>query len=193
MQLSSYLGLPLAFTLLLTACATAGPSAEPTNVPPAPGATGLPVTVTSAPADATVTPITPSRTAAPTNTPFLRFTATVPVPADTAIPATTLPVGTPSITITVTMNDMRFQPSELTVRSGETVHLELQNPDRLEHAFVIADANVAVVLSPMSEQEVDFVVNLPPGTYYIHCPILDEGGDHEVNGMTGKLIVEAAP
>ncbi|HLF03119.1 MAG TPA: cupredoxin domain-containing protein [Anaerolineales bacterium] len=146
--------------------------------------------MTSAPADATVTPITPSRTAAPTNTPFLR---TVPVPADTTIPATTLPVGTPSITITVTMNDMRFQPSELTVRSGETVHLELQNPDRLEHAFVIADANVAVVLSPMSEQEVDFVVNLPPGTYYIHCPILDEGGDHEVNGMTGKLIVEAAP
>jgi plastocyanin len=97
------------------------------------------------------------------------------------------------MTITVTMNDMSFQPSELRVRTGELVRLELQNPDRLEHAIAIPDAHFSQALSPGSAQEVDFLVDLPPGSYYLFCPIVDEGGSHEANGMVGTLIVEAAP
>lgn len=134
--------------------------------------------------DHAAVPTTPSRPG---------FTATALAPGDTVVPATAVPLGTPTITIIVSMSDMSFRPSELRVRSGETVHLELQNPDRLEHAIVIADADVAVVLSSGSEQSLDFVVDLPPGTYAIVCPISDEGGSHEASGMVGKLIVEAAP
>ena len=91
------------------------------------------------------------------------------------------------------MDDMRFQPAELIVPAGETVHLDLENPDQLDHALAIPDAAVLQAVSPGGAQGVDFVVDLPPGEYYLLCPISDEAGSHEANGMVGTLVVEAAP
>jgi plastocyanin len=91
------------------------------------------------------------------------------------------------------MDDMKFAPAELRVRAGETVHLDLVNPDLLEHALVIPDAGVSETLAPEARRGIDFAVALAPGSYPLFCPITDEAGNHQANGMEGTLVVEAAP
>lgn len=95
------------------------------------------------------------------------------------------------MTITVTMNEYQFRPSTLTARAGETIRLSFQNIDHLIHAFRIPDAGFSTVVSSGATREVDFVVDLPPGSYYFYCPI-QEAGNHEELGMVGTLIVEEA-
>ena len=191
MKTFSQISLSIAVAGLLAACSGAEPAA-PSGTPPAPGASATTVVATAASTEAPAITGAPSRTAPPTQSPEAP-TATRPAATDTAVPATTGPAAAASITLTVTMDDMRFQPDELTVRAGETVHLDLENPDRLEHALVIADAGVSQAVAPGATRGLDFVVNLPPGSYPIFCPISDEEGNHQANGMVGTLVVEAAP
>ncbi|MCC6192296.1 MAG: cupredoxin domain-containing protein [Anaerolineales bacterium] len=180
------LGSTFVLAALLAACSTGEPAPAPIESPAALEATAAP---TTAPAATSA----PSSTAAATPT-SMPLTETPPAATATALPAATSgPAASASVTLTVTMDEMRFQPAELRVPAGETVRLDLQNPDRLEHSLVIADAGFAEALAPGASRAVDLAVALPPGSYAFFCSIVDEEGSHQANGMEGTLVVEAVP
>ncbi|MBI3740957.1 MAG: cupredoxin domain-containing protein [Chloroflexi bacterium] len=91
----------------------------------------------------------------------------------------------------VTMTNLRFNPSTLTVRVGQPMRLELQNTDILRHEFVIDNSDVAALVMPGFSQQLDFVFS-KPGMFVYACNLVEEG-DHRSLGMLGMLIVEPAP
>jgi plastocyanin len=176
---------------LLAACRPAANTARITPRPipelPSPPPT---VTAGSAPsaAPSSATPqaglaaqATPAPTLATTATRRTTETATVTTPR----PAT----PTPGASLQVTLFNYKFAPAEIRVRSGATIRLELRNTDHVLHALTIPDAGFARVVQGGDTAEVDLYVDLLPGSYYLYCPIQEEG-NHEDNGMFGALIVE---
>jgi plastocyanin len=99
------------------------------------------------------------------------------------------PTPTPGATLEVTLFNYKFAPAEITVRQGATLRLVLRNPDHVLHALTIPDAGFARVVQGGDSAEIDLYADLPPGSYYLYCPIQEEG-NHEDYGMFGALIVE---
>jgi plastocyanin len=137
-------------------------------------------TTSLATASAQVSPApTGTLAAPPTRRPTA--TATVPTPGP--------PTPTPASTREITLFNYRFDPAEIHVSQGATLRLILRNTDHVLHALTIPDAGFARVVQAGDTAEVDLYADLPPGAYYVYCPIQEEG-NHEDNGMVGALIVE---
>ena len=88
-------------------------------------------------------------------------------------------------TILYTTKEMRFGQSELRVKAGEEITLQLVNYDLYAHSFDIDELDVHVQMPANGQASAQFTVS-EPGEYKIYCGI----PGHEEAGMVAKLIVE---
>jgi uncharacterized cupredoxin-like copper-binding protein len=86
---------------------------------------------------------------------------------------------------TITMKEMAFVQSEITVKAGQPVTLRLVNRDGYAHAFDIDEFDIHSLLVANETAEVSFTPE-KPGRYPFYC----SSPGHEMAGMTGTLIVE---
>ncbi|WP_037271897.1 cupredoxin domain-containing protein [Kibdelosporangium aridum] len=85
---------------------------------------------------------------------------------------------------TVTMVNYRFEPAQLKVQSGQPVAFRFVNTSGDDHDFVIDQLGVNVSV-PSGRTRVA-VVDVPAGTYALHCSM----SDHRESGMVGRLTVD---
>lgn len=74
-----------------------------------------------------------------------------------------------------------FSPSTIVVALGDTLHLELLNPEDDEHSFVLSD--LYVPLPPMSRRDTTYVARRP-GIFTFSCSIASH-----LPMMRGQLVV----
>jgi uncharacterized cupredoxin-like copper-binding protein len=118
--------------------------------------------------------------------------------------AASLTTSTEPKTVTLTLNEFLFQPSEITTRVGQPIKLVLKNNGTVLHDFVSTDAMVEVMeehgamhdmagmqttmhaaIEAGQESTLEFKAT-QTGTYTFYCTI----AGHREAGMTGKLIVK---
>jgi cytochrome c oxidase subunit 2 len=90
----------------------------------------------------------------------------------------------PEQVIKITAKKFEYSPSEITVKKGVPVTLELESLDRL-HGFNSTDLGIRTDIKPNQVNRVHFVPQ-KPGTYEFHCDVFCGEGHGE---MTGKIIV----
>jgi len=83
----------------------------------------------------------------------------------------------------VAMTEYAFDPSDLTVKSGDSV--DVVNDGEIPHNFTVEDTDVASEDLDGGQNE-DVAIDLDPGDYEFICSI----ADHAAQGMTGTLTVE---
>lgn len=109
--------------------------------------------------------------------------------------------------ITVGMSDdMRFTPSQITVKLGETVKFTIKNTGQILHEFVIGtkqelDAHAALMLKfPNMEHSEAYMAHVPPGKTGHIVWTFNKAGDfdfaclmagHYQAGMVGHITVLA--
>lgn len=87
--------------------------------------------------------------------------------------------------ITVLAKNFKFEPSQITVKKGETVTITVKSTEGV-HNLLIAGYNIRSEVKSMGESaSVTFVAD-KTGTFDMWCEV----GSHKALGMTGKLIVE---
>ncbi|CAL9405222.1 hypothetical protein SUDANB121_01554 [Nocardiopsis dassonvillei] len=84
---------------------------------------------------------------------------------------------------TVAMVDFRFEPGQLTVAEGRPVAFRFANDTDGAHSFAVESLGIDVTVPAGRTRTV--VVDLEPGTYPFVCSV----GDHEEDGMVGRLTV----
>jgi Cu+-exporting ATPase len=90
-----------------------------------------------------------------------------------------------AIQVAVRATDVRFQPADVAVRSGEFVVVSFTNNDPIFHDWEVEGvANVDAGARPGQTQRIRFIAPAP-GTYRILCTV--EG--HAEAGMLGTLVV----
>ncbi|MBX3059434.1 MAG: cupredoxin domain-containing protein [Anaerolineae bacterium] len=85
---------------------------------------------------------------------------------------------------TITMKEMAFRQSEITVIAGQPVTLRLVNLDGYAHAFDIDAFDIHTSLAAHETARVSFTPD-KPGRYPFYC----SSPGHEMAGMVGTLIV----
>jgi len=91
-------------------------------------------------------------------------------------------VGAPVLLIAAT--DFRFDPDELSIRTGQTVNLTLDNRGRLYHDLTIED--LGFVLTANSGERSSGALSVrQPGRYRFVCSV----PGHAEAGMRGTLVV----
>ena len=94
--------------------------------------------------------------------------------------------GTPAPTeATITMKEMAFVQSEITLKAGQPVTLRLVNRDGYAHAFDIDAFDIHTSLAANESAGLSFTPE-KPGRYPFYC----SSPGHEMAGMVGTLIVE---
>ena len=91
---------------------------------------------------------------------------------------------TASNEVTITMKEMAFRQSEITVTAGQPVTLRLVNRDGYAHAFDIDEFNIHTPLAANETLEIRFTPE-KPGQYPFYCG----SPGHQMAGMVGTLIV----
>lgn len=86
---------------------------------------------------------------------------------------------------TITMKEMAFVQSEITVKAGQPVSLQLVNRDGYAHAFDNDEFDLHTWLAANETAELSFTPE-KPGRYPFYC----SSPGHEMAGMVGTLIVE---
>jgi plastocyanin len=86
---------------------------------------------------------------------------------------------------TITMKEMAFVQSEITVKAGQLVTLRLVNRDGYAHAFDIDEFDIHTLLEANETAESSFTPE-KPGRYPFYC----SSPGHEMAGMAGTIIVE---
>lgn len=88
-------------------------------------------------------------------------------------------------TVTLKLEAMRFDQSEVQVKAGQPVTLRIINKDGYAHAF---DMDEFDIHTPLAANETLDVVFTPdkPGRYTFYCG----SPGHQAAGMAGTLIVE---
>lgn len=87
-------------------------------------------------------------------------------------------------TIDMTGEDFSFDPSEITVKKGETVKIVLNAVD-MPHDFVVDELDVRTeIAQPGETVEVEFTPT-EAGEYEYYCSV----GNHRAQGMVGTLTV----
>jgi uncharacterized cupredoxin-like copper-binding protein len=86
---------------------------------------------------------------------------------------------------TITMQEMAFGQSEITVKAGQPVTLRLVNQDGYAHAFDIDEFDIHLPLAANETAELSFTPE-KSGRYPFYC----SSPGHHVAGMVGTLIVE---
>ena len=87
--------------------------------------------------------------------------------------------------ITMTAKKFQFDPSEITVKQGETVRLKITSLD-VTHGFSLPDFNIDQQLEAGKEVTVEFVPD-KKGTFTFSCSVMC-GAEHR--NMKGTLTVE---
>jgi cytochrome c oxidase subunit II len=87
--------------------------------------------------------------------------------------------------IHMTAKKFEYNPSEITVKKGTPVVIEIVSLDR-KHGFTIPELNIRMDVKPGEKNVVRFTPDRA-GTFNFHCDNFC-GEGHE--GMAGKLIVE---
>ena len=83
----------------------------------------------------------------------------------------------------VSMTEYAFDPSDLTVASGDSI--EVVNDGEIPHNLTVEGEDVATDDLDGGDSE-ELAVDLDPGDYEFICSI----ADHAAQGMTGTLTVE---
>ena len=91
-----------------------------------------------------------------------------------------------ALNVTVVNTEFKYEPATIEAKPGQTVNLTLRNTGSIRHTWVLAAANVKLVVDPGQTTTRTFTAPSAPGTYDITC---DEAG-HKEAGMVGKLIVK---
>jgi plastocyanin len=107
------------------------------------------------------------------------------------------PPGTPEAgALQVHASMEGFDPSQLTVKAGQTVKIQLASMDTAMHSdgggwhqFAIDELQVNWKVGPESSQVFDFTAPSTPGTYTYYCDICCGGKANP--SMQGKLTVTA--
>jgi len=85
---------------------------------------------------------------------------------------------------TITMQEMAFGQSEVTVKAGQPVTLRLVNRDGYAHAFDMDEFDIHLPLAANETAELSFTPE-KPGRYPFYC----SSPGHHAAGMVGTLIV----
>ena len=112
-------------------------------------------------------------------------------------------------TLRVTMSDqMRFTPSQFTVKVGDTVRLVIRNEGKLMHELVIGtpqelEAHAALMVKfPDMEHDEPYMAHVPPGQSGELVWTFNRPGEfmfacliagHYQAGMSGQIVVTSAP
>lgn len=112
-------------------------------------------------------------------------------------------------TLRVTMSDqMRFTPSQFTVKVGDTVRLVIKNEGKLMHELVIGtpqelEAHAALMVKfPDMAHDEPYMAHVPPGQSGELVWTFNRPGEfkfacliagHYQAGMTGQIVVTPAP
>ena len=86
---------------------------------------------------------------------------------------------------TITMKEMAFVQSEITVKAGQPVTLRLVNQDGYAHAFDMDEFDLHTSLAANETAELSLTPE-KPGRYPFYC----SSPGHSMAGMVGTLIVE---
>jgi len=82
--------------------------------------------------------------------------------------------------IRITASSFEFKPSEITVRKGVPVLLELTSKDR-HHGFKLAEFHIRVDVKPGVTEDVRFVPN-KTGTFTFFCDVFCGDGHEDMSG-----------
>jgi uncharacterized cupredoxin-like copper-binding protein len=93
--------------------------------------------------------------------------------------------GAQTNNVTLNLEAMRFDQSEVQVKAGQPLTLRIINKDGYAHAFDIDEFNIH---TPLDADEAMDVVFIPdkPGSYTFYCG----SPGHQAAGMVGTLVVE---
>ena len=116
--------------------------------------------------------------------------ATSPPPATTSPQSSTAASSSPSTpadySLDVALNDANakylFNPTDISVKVGETVTLKLTSEDEF-HSFTVDDLGIDVEVDAGTTEEITFTFS-DAGTFDLICI------PHESLGMVGKIIVQ---
>jgi glucose/arabinose dehydrogenase/uncharacterized cupredoxin-like copper-binding protein len=86
--------------------------------------------------------------------------------------------------LTVSMNEMFFEPDQIELKADTDVPVMLENQGVTLHNFTVADSEISVDVEPGATAEQ--VINLPAGKYRVFCNV----PGHKEAGMTARLIVK---
>lgn len=79
-----------------------------------------------------------------------------------------------------------FEPSNLSVKKGQTVKLILVNKGNISHDFAIEGTDIKTqMVGPGDNVTIEFTID-EAGTYTFYCSL----SNHRALGMEGELIVE---
>ncbi|MGB3331059.1 MAG: ScyD/ScyE family protein [Thermomicrobiales bacterium] len=110
--------------------------------------------------------------------------AATPAVTEEATPAAS-PVASLPTTVAVTMIDIKFDPTELTIPADTDVIVNLTNTGALPHDFTIDELHVSSGIVP-SGGKATIKINAPAGKYTYYC---SQPG-HRTAGMQGTLTVQ---
>jgi plastocyanin len=130
----------------------------------------------------------PATTSQPTSQPTATTGSQTPAATGTA----TAGSGQAQNQVTITLNDIYFNPNVITIPANTPVTVILENKGVTTHNFSITnhnnpnvkDLNISVTVDSGQTQQT--TINAPAGTYYFFCNI----PGHEAAGMFGYLIVK---
>jgi plastocyanin len=94
------------------------------------------------------------------------------------------PAATGGATETITLVDIKFDPSTLTIPANTDVTVSLPNNGVSLHNFSIDELNISVDVQPGQTGSV--TINAPAGTYQFYCNV----PGHKEAGMVGTLTVQ---
>ncbi|HEU5430603.1 MAG TPA: cupredoxin domain-containing protein [Thermomicrobiales bacterium] len=103
-----------------------------------------------------------------------------PTPAPSAAHAA--PASGP---ITIDMEDIFFQPKDVTIPAGQDVKVTLKNLGASPHNFSIDALKISQDVQPGETKEI--TINAPAGTYQFYCNV----PGHKEAGMVGTLTAKA--
>ena len=86
--------------------------------------------------------------------------------------------------VTLKLENMRFDQSEVRVKAGEPVSFNLVNKDGYGHSFDLDEFDLHLPLAAKEVSQVNFTPTRP-GSYVFYCA----SPGHEAAGMVGTLIV----
>ncbi len=94
-------------------------------------------------------------------------------------------VSSQTSTLTYTTKAMRFGQTELRIKAGQEITLQLENYDTYPHSFDIDELGLHVEMPANDQVTIQFTAP-EPGTYTIYCAV----PGHREAGMIATLVIE---
>ncbi len=123
-------------------------------------------------------PTPPPAATQPAAAPTAPAAQPTPAPGGEAVTEVTIIAGKPE--------ELRFDPSHVTIAADTDVKITLKNEGALPHNFAIDALQISVDLLPGETKEI--TVKAPAGTYEFYCNV----PGHKEGGMVGTLVAQAA-